>query len=72
MEVAAVELAANPMDKLLAKYVDALGARQIECLFKLASFSLETTPSPCPAASSRKRCLNMNVTPEDQYQPQRG
>jgi hypothetical protein len=72
MEVAAVELAANPMDKLLAKYADALGTRQIERLFKPASFSLETTPSPCPTASSRKRRLNMNVTPKDQYQPQRG
>jgi hypothetical protein len=45
---------------------------QIERLFKPAYFSLETTPSPCPAASSRKRRLNMNVTPKDQYQPQRG
>jgi hypothetical protein len=72
MEVAAVELAANPMDKLLAKYVEAPGARQIERLFKPTSFSLETTPSPYLAASSKKRCLNMNVTHEDQYQPQCG
>jgi hypothetical protein len=69
MEVAAVEQAANPMDKLLAKYAEVLGARQIERLFKPASFSLETTPSPCPTASSKKRRLNMNVTPKDQYQP---
>jgi hypothetical protein len=65
MEVAAVELAANPMDKLLAKYADAPRARQIERLFKPASFSLETTPSPCLVSSSRKRRLNINITPED-------
>jgi hypothetical protein len=68
MEVAAVELAANPNDKLLAKYLDAPGARQVERLFKPATFSLETSPSPSPAAASRKRRLNMNVTPDDAQQ----
>jgi hypothetical protein len=62
METAAAELAAHPNDKLLAKYLDAPGARQVERLFKPASFSLETTPSPSPTASSRKRRLNMNVS----------
>jgi hypothetical protein len=72
MEVAAVELAVHPNDKLLAKYLDAPGARQVERLLKPATFSLETSPSPSPAASSRKRRLNMNVTPEDaQHHPQR-
>ena len=67
-----VELAANPMDKLLVKYVKTPGARQIERLFKPTSFSLETTPSRCFAASSKKSRLNMNVTPENQYQLKRG
>lgn len=70
MEVAAVELAANPTEKLLAKYAEAPGARQVERLFKPATFSLETTPSPSPLP--KKRRLNMNVTPDDAYQNQRG
>jgi hypothetical protein len=72
METAAVELAANPSEKLLAKYVEALGACQIERLFKPASFSLESTPSPSPAALSKKRRLNMNVTPDEHFQSNRG
>ena len=40
MEVVAVELAANPNNKLLAKYGKAAGACQVERLFKPASFSL--------------------------------
>jgi hypothetical protein len=68
METAAVELAANPIDKLLAKYGDAPGARQIERLFKPASFSLETMPSPNPTTYSKRRRLNMNVSPEEPYQ----
>jgi hypothetical protein len=67
MEVAVVELAANPNDKLLAKYGEAAGARQVERLFKPASFSLQTTPSSSPAAYSKRRRLNMNVTPEDHH-----
>ena len=65
METAALELAAHPSDKLLAKYCDAPGARMVERLFKPATFSLETSPSPSPAAASRRKRLNMNVTPED-------
>jgi hypothetical protein len=67
MEVAAVELAANSNDKLLAKYGKAAGARQVERFFKPASFSLQTTPSSSPAAYSKRRRLNMNVTPEDHH-----
>jgi hypothetical protein len=65
MEVAAVELASNPMDKLLAKYVEALGIRQIERL-------LDTILSPSPVANSKKRRLNMSVTLDDQYDPYYG
>jgi hypothetical protein len=66
MEVAALEFAANPNEKLLAKYADAPRARQIERFLKPASFSLETAPSSSPINYSRKRRLNMNVTPDDQ------
>jgi hypothetical protein len=66
-EVAVVELAVNPSDKLLAKYSKALGACQVERLFKPASFSLETTPSPNPVAYSKRRKINVNVTPKDHY-----
>jgi hypothetical protein len=69
IEIAVVELSAFPNDKLLAKYMDALGARQVERLFKPASFSLETNPSPSPTGSSRRRCLNMNVTPDEGTPP---
>jgi hypothetical protein len=65
MEVAAVELAENPTNKLLAKYGDALGACQIEHLFKLATFLLEMMPSPNPIAYSKRKRLNMTVTPKE-------
>lgn len=68
MQTAALELAAHPNDKLLAKYGEACGARQVERLFKPASFSLEATPSPSPAGYSKRRRLNMNVGPDEQYQ----
>ena len=64
MEIAAVEFAANPRNMLLARYGDAAGARQIEKLFKPASFTTESTPSPSPVHYPRKRRINMNVTPE--------
>lgn len=67
MVIAVVELAANPIDKLLTKYAEALGAQQIERLFKPASFSLETIPSPSPASIFKKRCLNMNVMPDESF-----
>jgi hypothetical protein len=72
MEVAAVELAANPSDKLLSKYAEAPSTRQIECLFKPAAFSLETTPSPSPGPLSKRRRLNMNVTLDDHFQQRLG
>jgi hypothetical protein len=72
MEIAAVELAANPIEKLLAKYAEAPGAQQVERLVKPATFSLETAPSPSPLPVSKKRRLNMNVTPDDAFQNQRG
>jgi hypothetical protein len=53
MESAAVELAANPTDKLLAKFGEAPSVQQVERLFKPASFSLETIPSPSTAPLSR-------------------
>jgi hypothetical protein len=71
MESAAVEMAAHPNEKLLSRFLDAPRARQVERLFKPASFSLETTPSPSPAASARRRKLNMNVAPEEAHQPHR-
>jgi hypothetical protein len=46
MEVAAIELTAHPNDKLLAKYLDAPRAKQIERLFKPVAVSHETLPSP--------------------------
>jgi hypothetical protein len=51
MEIAAVELSTFPNDKLLVKYMDAPGARQVERLFKPTSFSLETNPSPSPGGN---------------------
>jgi hypothetical protein len=63
MEIAMVELATNPSDKLLAKYGNALGTCQIKCLFKPTSVSLETVPSPSLAAYSKRQRLNMNSTP---------
>jgi hypothetical protein len=71
MQTVVLELAANPNDKLLSKYGEACGARQIERLLKPASFSLETAPSPSPAAYSKRRRLNINVGPDEQYQQQR-
>ena len=68
MEIAALELAAYPNDKLLVKYLDAPRARQVEQLFNPATFLLETSPNPRRASTSRKRCLNMNVTLEDAQQ----
>jgi hypothetical protein len=65
MEVVVVEFAAKPTEKLLVKYFDALSAQQVEHLFKPASFSLESAPSLSPVGYRRK-CLNMNVTLEDQ------
>jgi hypothetical protein len=64
MEIAALELAANPHDKLLSKFANAPGARQVERLLKPASFSLETISSPSPRTLSKRRRLNMNVTPD--------
>jgi hypothetical protein len=72
MDMAAIELAANPLEKLLAKCGEAPGARQIERLFKPAAFSLESMPSPSPVANSKKRRFNMNVTPDNHYQSFRG
>ena len=66
MEVAALEFAANPNEKFLARYANALRARQIKRSLKPTSFSLETTLSPSPVNYSRKRRLNMNVTPDNQ------
>lgn len=71
MQTAALELAVIPNDKLLSKFGDASGARQIERLFKPASFSLETAPSPSPAGYSKRRRLNINVAADEQYQQQR-
>jgi hypothetical protein len=67
METTAVELAANPTNKLQTKYVETSGTRQVERLFKLDNFSLESTLSPSSAPLSRKRRINMNVTPEDAF-----
>jgi hypothetical protein len=61
MEVAALEYATDPSQKLLAKYYDAPGARKIERLFKPAAFSTDTTPTP----PQKRRRLNMNVAPVD-------
>jgi hypothetical protein len=69
MEVAAVELLAFPNDKLLSKYLDTLGARQVERLFKPASFLLETNSSPSLASSYKRRRLNINVTPDNGHAP---
>ena len=66
MEVATLEFAANPNEKLLVKYAGAPGARQIKRFLKPTSFSLETAPSLSPVNYSRKRHLNMNVTPDNQ------
>jgi hypothetical protein len=61
MEVAALEYATDPSQKLLAKHYDAPGARKIERLFKPAAFSTDTTPTP----PQKRRRLNMNVAPVD-------
>ena len=68
METVAVKLATHPNDKFLAKYLDAPRAKLMERLFKPASFSLETSPNPRPTTISRRRQLNINVTPEDAQQ----
>ena len=72
IEIAVVELVANPSDILLAKYGDASRARQIERLFKPTSFLLGTNPSPTPTPLSKKMRLNMNVTCNDHFPNQRG
>ena len=61
MQIAALEFAMDPAQKLLSKYYDAPGARKIERLFKPAAFSTETTPTPPP----KRRHINMNVSPSD-------
>ena len=61
MQVAAIEFAIDPAQKLLSKYYDAPGARKIERLFKPAAFSTETTPTP----PQKHRRLNINVSPGD-------
>lgn len=71
METIATEMATNPSNKLLIKYGEASGACQIEQLFKPAAFSLETAPSPSLVGYSKRCRLNMNVAPDDHYQPQR-
>lgn len=71
MQTAALELAMNPTEKMLSKYGNAAGARQIERLFKPAAFSLETTPSPSPASYSKRRRLNINVAADEHYQQHR-
>ena len=68
MEIAAVELAADPSQKLLAIHGNATGALQVECMFKPASFTIETTPTHTPPPYSKRRRINVNVTPEDQNQ----
>jgi hypothetical protein len=68
MDTTMVELATHPNDKLLTKFLDALGARQVERMFKPAAFSLETTPSPSLGPASRRRRLNMNVSPDETHQ----
>ena len=65
IEVATLEFVANSNEKLLAKYADAPGIRQIKRFLKLASFFLGTAPSSSPVNYSRKSRLNMNVTPND-------
>ena len=61
MQIAALELVVNSNDKLLSKYGDASGARQIERLFKPTSFSFETMPSPSPVGYSKRHRLNIKV-----------
>ena len=68
MEAVVLELVAHSTKKLLAKYFNAPRAKLVERLFKPATFSLETSPSPSPAVASRRRGLNMNVMPEDAQQ----
>jgi hypothetical protein len=68
LETVALELAAHPNNKLLTKFLYVPGARQVERLFKPASFLLETTPSPSSGPASRRRRLNMNVTPDETHQ----
>lgn len=66
MQVAAIEFATDPAQKILSKYYDAPGARKIERLFKPAAFSTEATPTPPP----KRRRLNMNVSPGEVHTPQ--
>ena len=68
MEIAAIELAVDPSQKLLAIHGDAPGALQVERMFKLAAFTIETTPTHTPPPYSKKRRINVNVTPEDHFQ----
>jgi hypothetical protein len=58
---ASMEYSAIPDVRLLAKYYEVLGARQVERFIKPAQFSIETLPSPGPTTNKQHK-LNLNVS----------
>jgi hypothetical protein len=72
MEVAALEYATNPLQKLLAKHYDAPSARKIKRLFKPAALLTDSIPT----SLQKRRRLNMNIAPTDsepgQFRPPSG
>jgi hypothetical protein len=60
MEDASVEYSAILDGRLLAKFYEAPGTRQVERFIKPAQFSIETLPNPGPTTNKRRK-LNLNV-----------
>ena len=70
MVEAAIEATSNPTGKLLTSYYEAPGAQQVEFLIRNAHFSLDTTPSPSPTTTKRRKVnLSGATTPPGYQQP---
>jgi hypothetical protein len=71
MEEATLQATIDPNGKLLAAYYEALGARQVEGLIKIAQFSLNMAPSPNPTTNKqRKFNVSGKTAPHGYVQPQ--
>ena len=71
MEQAALEYAVDPEAKILAKFYEAPGTRQVGKFFKPAQFSLDIAPTPSPITNKRRKYSSPNQGYRQGYiQPQ--
>ena len=69
MEEATLEYAVTPEAKLLEKYYEAPGARQVEKFIKPSQFSLDVAPTLSPATNKRRK-FNSPIQGFGYIQPQ--